>query len=175
VVEETAEGVHLIVLQVPVAEDEFQDVATIEVEKAGEENYNMQVHGNEILYGPDYYAAVSDAHIHRWPIIALIYGPVYRPYRSLFHFRHYPVWWRPRVPVAVHVYRVRTVGFAGRSAFTVVRTGRVTGVTKVKYVPRSSVLVVKRVKVVRPAAKPVPAGKAGGPARQNRRERVNRR
>jgi hypothetical protein len=31
------------------------------------------------------------------------------------------------------------------------------------------------VKVVRPAVKPVPARKADRPARQNRRERVNRR
>jgi hypothetical protein len=168
VVEETAEGVHLIVLQVPVAEDEFQDVATIEVEKTGEDEYNMQVHGNDILYGPDYYVAVSDAHIHRWPIISLIYRPVYHPYRSLFYFRHTPLWWRPRALVAVHVYRGRYAKIAGRNAFSVVRTTRVKSVTRVHYVPRTSSVVIKRVKVVRPAVK-------SAPARQNRRERVRRR
>jgi len=175
VVEETAEGVHLIILQVPVAQDEFQDVATIEVEKTGEDQVNMQVHGNDILYGPDYFVTVSDVHIHHWPIIALIYRPAYRPYRSVFHFGLYPRWWRPRAIVAVHVYRGRTVRIAGRNAFTVVRTTRVTRVAKVHYVPRTSPVVVKRVKVVRPAVKPAPARKADRPAEQNRRERVRRR
>jgi hypothetical protein len=175
VIEETAEGVHLIILQVPLAENEFQDVATIEVEKAGEDQTNMQVHGNDILYGPDFYVTVSDAHIHRWPIIALIYRPVYRPYRSVFYFGHYPHWWRPRVPLAVHVYRGRTVKIVGRNAFTVVKTTRVTSVTRVHYIPRSSIRVVNRVKVVRPAVKPAPARKADKPAEKNRRERVRRR
>ena len=159
VVEETVEGVHLIILQVPLAENEFQDVATIEVEKTGEDQYNMQVHGNDILYGTDYYVTASDIHIHQWPIITMIYRPVYRPYRSIFHFGYYPHWWRPYIPVAVHVYHARTVKIVGRNAFSVIKTTRVTGAARVHYIPRSSTLVKNKAKVVRPAGGNVPVKK----------------
>jgi hypothetical protein len=151
VIEETAEGVHLIVLQAQLAENDFQDVATVEVEKSGGEQVAMQVHGNADLYGPDVYVTVTDVHIHRWPIIALIYGPAYRPYRSVFHFGFYPPWWRPFRPVAFHVYRTRTVRIVPRGVFAVTKTTRVHHITRVHYVPRSSVVVKTRVRVVRPA------------------------
>jgi hypothetical protein len=150
VVEETAGGVHLIVLQAQLAENDFQDVATVEVEKSGEENVAMQVHGNADLYGPDVYVTVTDVHIHRWPIIALIYGPAYRPYRSAFRFGFYPHWWRPFRPVAFHVYRARTVRIAPRGVFVFTKTTRVRSVSRVHYVPRSSVVVKTKVRVVRP-------------------------
>lgn len=159
VVEETGEGVHLIILQVPLAENEFQDVATIEVEKTGAEQYSMQVHGNDIVYGTDYYVTPSDVHIHRWPIIAILYGPVYRPYRSIFYFGHYPNWWRLHVPLAFHVYRARTVKIVGRNAFTVVKNTRVTGVARVHYIPRSSTHFRNNAKAVRPAGGTVPVRK----------------
>jgi len=76
VVEEVADDTHIIILQVALGENEFQDVCTIEVEKAGEEQYNMQVHGNEVLYGPDYYVAPTVVHIHTWPLIGWIYRPL---------------------------------------------------------------------------------------------------
>jgi hypothetical protein len=155
VVEETVEGVHLIILQVPLAENEFQDVATIEVERTGEDRYIMQVHGNDFIYGTDYYVTASDIRIHRWPIIAMIYRPVYRPYRSMFHFGYYPNWWRPRVPLAVHAYRSRTVKIADRNVFTVARKTRVTGAARVHYVPRSSTHFRHDVKAVRPAGENV--------------------
>jgi hypothetical protein len=43
VMEEASDDVHVIVLQVPLGKNEFQDVATIEVEKNGEEDYDMQI------------------------------------------------------------------------------------------------------------------------------------
>lgn len=148
VVEEVADDTHVIILQVPLAENEFQDVATIEVEKAGDEEYNMQVHGNAIIYGVDYYVAPAPVRIHVWPIFGWLYRPYYRPYRSVFHFGYYPRWWRPHRPVAVHVYRTRTVRFTKRATFTVTRTSRVKTVTRVNYKPRSSTLVKKKTKVV---------------------------
>ena len=150
VVEEIAEDTHIIILQVPLGEDEFQDVATIEIEKSDEDEYNMQVHGNEDLYGPDYYLAPTGVRIHTWPIITWIYRPVYRPYRSRYYWGFYPRWWRPYRPVTVRVYRTRTVRFRTRAGFVVTRTPRVRTVHKVKYRPRSSTLVVKK-RVVRPA------------------------
>ncbi len=150
VVEEVADDTHVIILQVPFGEDEFQDVATIEIEKTGDEAYNMQVHGNEDIYGPNYYMTPTVVHIHTWPIIARIYGPAYRPYRSRTYWGTYPRWWKPYRPVTVRVYRTRTGRYRTRTVFTVTKTPRVRTVHKVKYKPRSSKVVVKK-RVVRPA------------------------
>jgi len=149
VVEEASDDAHLIVLQVPLGDNEFQDVATIEVEKNGEEDYNMQVRGNEVIYGADYYVAPVHVHVHTWPIIGWMFRPVYHPYRSAFYFGFHPVWWRPWRPVHVDVYRVRTVKIRTSATFSVTRTTRVTRVTKVNYRPASSTLVKKQTRVTR--------------------------
>jgi hypothetical protein len=141
VVEEAGEGAHLIILQVPLAENEFQDVATIEVEKSGDDRYTMQIHGNEVIYGANYYAATPDVYVYGWPILSLFYRPVYHPYRSVFHFGYYPRWWMPFHPVAAHMYRTRTARWTGRTAFTVVHAPRFIGPAKVKYTARNSNLV----------------------------------
>lgn len=149
VVEEVADGTHVIILQVPLAKNDFQDVATIEVEKADNDSYNMQVHGNEVIYGVDYYVAPAAVHIHMWPIITWIYRPVYRPYRSTFYFGYYPRWWHPFRPVTMHVYRTRTVRYTSRTTFAFHRTSRVKTVTRVNYKPRTSTRVKKKTTVTR--------------------------
>lgn len=143
VVEEADDDVRLIILQVPLAENEFQDVATIEAEKEDEE-VRVQVHGNEELYGPSYYVAPTVVHVHVWPIFGWIWRPAYRPYRSVYYFGFYPRWWRPFHPVPVHVYRTRTVRITRTTTFRVTRTSHVTRVSRVKYKPRSSTLVKKK-------------------------------
>lgn len=146
IVEEVAEDTHIIILQAAIGEDEFQDVATIEVEKSGDD-YNLQVHGNEVIYGSHYYIAPTHVHVHTWPIIGWIYRPVYRPYRSIFHFGHRPHWWRPFHPVHFNVYHKHTARWRGHNTFVVARTSRVHTVGRVKYKPRTSVKVNKRVGV----------------------------
>jgi hypothetical protein len=141
VVEEVTDDVHVIILQASLGEDEFQDVATIEVEKT-DEDYSMQVQGNEELYGADYYVMPTDVRIRTWPIITWIYRPVYRPYRSKYRFGFYPRWWRSRRPVARRVYIIRAGRYSRRAAFKFTRIGRV---TRVKYRPRSSTLVKRKV------------------------------
>lgn len=147
VVEEVSDDTHVIILQAPLAKNEFQDVATIEVEKGGEEQYNMQVRGSEVIYGPEYYVAPVHVHVHTWPIITWIYAPLYRPYRSVFYFGVYPYWWRTWRPVTVGVYRTRVVRVNVHAKFTVAKTSRVTTVHKVNYKPASSTLVKKQTRV----------------------------
>ncbi|MFQ5751678.1 MAG: hypothetical protein ACE5HI_06725 [bacterium] len=149
IVEQVADETHVIILQVPLAENEFQDVATIEVEKTGEDNYNMQVHGDEVIYGVDYYVAPTVVHIHTWPIIPWLYRPHYRPYRSVFYFGFYPRWWRPYRPVKINVYRTRTVNITRSTTFTFAKTNRVRSVAKVNYKPKSTTLVKKKTKITR--------------------------
>ncbi len=45
---------HAVVLQIPINEKENQDVAVIEIEKSKDDNYLVQIVGNEDLYGKDY-------------------------------------------------------------------------------------------------------------------------
>jgi len=146
IVEEMSGDTHLIILQVPLGEDEFQDVATIEIEKSGD-SYNMQVHGNEVIYGVDYYVVPTYVHIYSWPIIPWIYRPYYRPYRSVFYFGYYPRWWRPYRHVTINVYHTRIVRYRRAPAFSVTRVSRVRTVNRVHYTPRSATVVTKRVKV----------------------------
>lgn len=148
VVEQITDYTHLIILQVLLGEDEYQDIATIEIEKTEDDEYNLQVHGNEVFYGDDYYVTPRYVHVYRWPIITWIYRPVYRPYRSVYYFGYYPRWWKPYRHVTHHVYQTRTVRYTRRATFKVTRVSRVKTVHRVKYKPRSSTLVSKNVKVI---------------------------
>jgi len=133
---------HIIVLQVLLGDDEFQDVAYIEVERTGDD-YNLQVHGHASFYGPNYYI-VPHAHVHTWPCVVWIYGPRYHPYHSGWYWGHYPHWYRPYRHVHVDVYRTRTVHYHQRASFRVVNTSQVRTVNKVKYTPKASTQVKKR-------------------------------
>jgi hypothetical protein len=165
VVEDVTDDAHIIILQATLGEEEFQDVATIEIEKTGED-YDMQIQGNEDLYSDDYYVEPADVHIHTWPIVIGIYGPIYHPYRSIYYFGFYPKWWKPYRPVVRPVYHTRVRVYTRRGAFKFTRTRRVRVVTRVRYKSRSSVLVKKKVvrtpsgtkvvtKVKKPGQKPV--------------------
>ena len=167
VVEQVSDYTHVIILQVPLGEDDFQDVATIEVEKTGDEAYNMQVHGNEIIYGPDYYVAPVYVHIHRWHIIPWLFRPFYRPYVSVYYYGYYPRWWNPYPMVQINIYRTRTVHYTSRASFQVTYVSHVKTVHKVNYKPRTSVRVEQRVHEVRSAPAP---NRVERTSRQNRIE-----
>jgi hypothetical protein len=145
-VEEVAGDAHLIILQAAIGKDEFQDVATIEVEKNGDD-YKMQVHGNTIIYGENYYYHPTHVYVRTWPIIGWIYRPVYRPYHSRYYFGFYPQWWRPFHPVHHTVYRNRIVRYTGRNTFVVKRVSHVHTINRFKYKPHTSKRVTKRVTV----------------------------
>ena len=139
--DETADNTHIVVLQVPTAKDEYQDVATIEVEKT-DDDYNLQIHGNNKIYGKNVYVVPTVVQVHTWPIIGFMYAPAYRPYRSAFYFGYYPHWWHPFHPVARHIYYTRVLPH--RKAFTITKTTRVKTVSRVHYTPHSSKVVVKK-------------------------------
>ncbi|MBN2354800.1 hypothetical protein JXO59_01735 [candidate division KSB1 bacterium] len=148
VVEDVNDYAHLIILQAALGDDEFQDVATIEVERGDGDEYRMHIRGNEVIYGPDYYFVPSYVHFHTWPIIVWMYRPVYRPYRSFFYYNHYPYWYRPYRPVHVHVYRTRTIKYTRNPIFVARKTPALTVTKRVAYKPRNSVLVKKETAVI---------------------------
>jgi len=138
VVEQTNGDARIVVLQACLGDDDYQDVATIEVERDGDDA-RVQVHGYVGIYGPDYYVApVHVVHVSAWPMFVWMYGPGYHPFVSAWGFGHYPHWWRTYRPVAVTAYRTRTVRFARHETFRVTRTTHVHAAKTVHYKARSS-------------------------------------
>jgi hypothetical protein len=148
VAEQAKDDTRLIVLQTPLGENDFQDVATIAVERENGGTYNLQVQGDTTIYGANYYIVPANKNFSAWNIIRWIFTPNYRPYVSVYNYRTLPNWWNVRRPVAVAIYRTRTGIFAGRKNFVASKTVTVKTIHKVKYTPRSSVLVTRKTKVV---------------------------
>lgn len=146
VVDNSSDGVHAIVLQVPVSENESQDVAVIEIEKTGEEEAMLQIIGNEEVYGeqmivePFEEEAVKEkgnkhgpaftgpsvrivVNVWVWPSVRFVYAPAYRPWVSPYRWRVYPGWYRPWRPHPYRAYRAWVSPF--RPRYHVVTTHRV--------------------------------------------------
>jgi len=149
VVEERVGDTHVIILQAVIGVDEFQDVATIEIEKFNDQ-YNMQIHGHEVIYGANYYLTPNHGHVRTWPIISWIYRPMYQPYHSPYYFGKYPRLWRPLRPVHINAYRSKTVKLTLKNTFVVTKNRKVKAVTRVNYKPRTSARVTRNLNVKRP-------------------------
>ena len=118
VVEQQDDIYRVIILQAVIAENEFQDVATINVEKQSDDELKVQVQGDEEIYGEDYYVEPPPTvHVHIWPIWAVMFAPVYVAYHSPYYWHYYPPYFRPFRPVPFHMYRSRTVVVAGRGVY----------------------------------------------------------
>jgi hypothetical protein len=123
VIDHTEKDAHALVLQVDINEKETQDVAVIEIEKKGNEIANLQIIGDEELYGKDYIiepaeelqtqtpvssqnktSATVVVNVWGWPIVPHLYRPSYVVWISPWAWHAYPVWWRPWRPVYWTVY-----------------------------------------------------------------------
>ncbi len=120
--------VHTIVLRTALNQNEQQDIAVFVVEKLRNGAVQIQLIGDEALYGPNYivepiYAETPNpgytGTIHRnnanvvsstyydigaWPVINYIYQPRYRVWRSSWYWGYYPTYWRPWRPHYWHYY-----------------------------------------------------------------------
>lgn len=160
--------VHAIVLQVPISENESQDIAVIEIEKTGASSAILQIIGDEAIYGETKIVEPFDLegeqdgggpsgkftfrrvvlNVWIWPSVRFVYGPRYRVWVSPFSWRVYPRWWSPWRPRPFSWYRTSVRPF--RSPFRIVSTHRVLRARKV-YTPRrrTSTTVVRKTTVVR--------------------------
>jgi hypothetical protein len=127
----TEGNVHNIVLRVALNQREYQDVAVFTVERFRDGSVQIQLVGDEALYGPNYivepyYAETPNPgyrgnvtqtqsrnvtvvrttyyEVAHWPVIVYISRPVYRPWRSVYYYGYYPVYWRPWTPHYWHFY-----------------------------------------------------------------------
>jgi hypothetical protein len=117
----------ILILQVPVSEDENQDIAVINIEKTGREDAIIQIVGDEDIYGDEVIVEPSDGNeesledndggpslrynnafvvvnVWSWPSVRFIYAPGYRPWVSPWRWRVYPSWYRPWRPLTWSVW-----------------------------------------------------------------------
>ena len=118
-----------IVLRDAINESQYQDVAVIEVNKNRSGNYDVQIIGDEELYGknyivePDYpetanpgYTGYDNStnygsnygdgvgYVNSWPIISYLFSASFSLYVSPFSWGYYPSYWNPWTPVYYQNY-----------------------------------------------------------------------
>lgn len=126
--------VHNIVLQDITGNSENQDVAVVVVQKLKDNQVQIQIIGDEDLYGKNYiiepnfedddlyskrtpnpgYTAggnqtiivehISRRAIYDWPIVRIIYMPNYMAWSSPWNWGYYPIYWHPWTPYFWHEY-----------------------------------------------------------------------
>ncbi|HTL80308.1 MAG TPA: hypothetical protein VL651_01315 [Bacteroidia bacterium] len=131
VVDNMSGDAHAIQLQVAVSDTATQDVAVIEVEKNGNESADLQMVGDEELYGKDYiveptadnssgtdvgkfgpgFKSVVVFNVWIWPCVQFIYAPNYVVWVSPWHYRAHPAYWHPWHPVVWAVYHPRVIAY----------------------------------------------------------------
>jgi hypothetical protein len=116
--------VHNIVLQVAISPRENQDVAVFTVQRFNNGTVQIQLTGDEDLYGKNYiiepiyerqtpnpgytgndtYVTTTPAQVAVWPVVRFIYLPSYRVWHSNWYWGYYPSYWHPWRPVSWHYY-----------------------------------------------------------------------
>jgi len=120
-VEDIMEGDnHVLVLSASLGENEKQDIATINIEKKGKEDAELQIVGDEDLYAENSIVEPFDVeekvmkgkgpsvleinptrvvvNVWLWPSVRFIYAPEYRVWVSPYRWANYPRWWKPWRP-----------------------------------------------------------------------------
>jgi len=119
-------NVHNIVLRTALNRNDQQDIAVFVVEQLRNGEVQIQLIGDEALYGPNYivepiYAETPNPgytgtvytnnvvtttyyDIAAWPVVRFIYFPGYRAWRSAWYWGYYPSYWRPWRPYYWHYY-----------------------------------------------------------------------
>ena len=154
VIDTKENDVHALILQVPVNEQESQDIAVIEIEKQGAEEAILQIIGDENVYGEQVIAEPFEVkaeqggdggpnaeialyrvvvNVWLWPSVRYIYRPGYRVWVSPWRWGHYPRWYKPWKPRSFRWYSGRRVVWRGHAH--VVHTHRVVRAHRV-YTPR---------------------------------------
>ena len=158
VTERVADSTHLIILQTALGADEFQDVATIAVERESGAKYNLQLQGDASLYGANYFVVPATSDLGVWKVVGWLFRPNYRPYISNYSYRLLPGWWAVRRPLQLTAYRVRAGALVGRRNFVASRTTTVRTLNKLNYHPRSATLVVRKTNVTHTTKTAAPRG-----------------
>ena len=93
VIETADNNRHLVVVQAVLANDIYQDVASIFVEKDEKNQITVQVVGDEYIYGENY--IIEPVYIYRPVIYDWFWGPSWVCWHSPYYWGYYPHWWHP--------------------------------------------------------------------------------
>ena len=129
VVDNVDGDIHNIALKVDVNKDEDQDVAVFVVKKDANGQVEIQLIGDEALYGKDYIIEPNtgsstptanpgytgdqppppaddgqEAYATSWPVVQYMYEPSYSVWISPWHWGYYPGYWQPWTPFFWHEY-----------------------------------------------------------------------
>jgi hypothetical protein len=116
--------IHCIVLQDPINAKESQDVAVIELELKGDKNAQLEIVGDEELYGEKYIIKPGETtktdsldakwrgfsystvvvNVWAWPCVQYVYYPGYIIYVSPWYWMYWPYWWSPWTPYPYGIY-----------------------------------------------------------------------
>jgi hypothetical protein len=118
-------NVHTIVMQVALNRSEKQDVGVFTVERFRDGSVQIQLIGDEALYGRNYiiepfYAETPNpgytgkarsgavrttyVEVSAWPVVRYIYQPRYVVWRSSWYWGYYPHWYNAWSPFYYHHY-----------------------------------------------------------------------
>ncbi len=117
---EVGEGdVRVIVIQAVLGQDQFQDVATIELERQRNKTVQVQIVGNSYIYGPNY---IYEPFYYSTPMFFdMFWMATYRPYYSPWYWGYYPTYysyWRPMPVFRYHSHIYSHINHRNRYSYT---------------------------------------------------------
>lgn len=167
-VESIKEGdTHVIILFTYLNDTEIQDIATIGIEKNGNENAVLQIEGDVDLFGEDAIAEPFEidekldksnhgpnvpiisitrlvVNVWLWPCVKFMYHPRYVVWKSPYRWKKYPTYWKPWKPFKHTVFKTRCSKH--RVHYHRTKTHRVVVAKKI-YKPKRKTAVIKKHKI----------------------------
>ena len=110
-------------LTTEVAPGDVQEIATIEVEKVSDNQAQMQIRGNEQIYGANHYYHSSFG-LMDFLILSYLFRP-HTFYASPWGYGSYPPWYSPYSPMPYQNYRNRTAHMTRGSTFRRTSSSRI--------------------------------------------------
>lgn len=121
VIEHSEGNTHLLVLQAVLSETDVQDIATIEIEKHGENEISLQVIGDVDIYGPDFIIEPAPEEgsiksygtmavfvsVHLWRPVVVVFRPGRVVFVSTVVWYPRPIWFSPWRPIGRSTWRGR--------------------------------------------------------------------
>lgn len=93
-IESKNNNTYYIIIQAVLAEDIYQDIATIEVEKDYSGNITTQIIGDSYIYGQHY--IIIPTYKYQPVIYSYMWRPNYVCYHSPYYWKHYPHYYQPK-------------------------------------------------------------------------------
>ncbi len=101
---ETVQGYnHVFLIQAVLAENVFQDVATLVAEVPSYANYHVEIIGSPFIYGPNY--IIRPTFIIRPHIFDVFFSVTYSPWRSPWYWGHFPPHYRHSKSIYLNHYQ----------------------------------------------------------------------